>query len=308
MSKTMPVSNSSIQTFKECRRRWWLGYYRGLRPRTQDFTGPLALGSRVHAALETHHRDGVPLLAEWDRLCEEDRLKMASALRSTDELDSEAELGRIMLEGYLQWSAETGLDSDLELISAEEVLTFPLFDGRVELRGKLDQRVLRRSDGTRFIRDWKTTAGFADVSRLAHINEQFKTYQLLEMLKEGGTNTVAGSLIVMLRKVKRTAAARPPFYEQLEVRHNIFTIRNYWDRLHGVISDMLAVRDALAAGADPNVVAYPRPSRECTWKCPFFAVCPLFDDGSAAEQAVETLYTTGDPFDYYPTNDDSTTT
>jgi hypothetical protein len=61
MSNVIRLSNSEIQTFKDCRRRWWLTYYRSLKPRNQDFTGALALGSRIHAALDDHYAKGVPL-------------------------------------------------------------------------------------------------------------------------------------------------------------------------------------------------------------------------------------------------------
>jgi hypothetical protein len=62
---------------------------------------------------------------------------------------------------------------------------------------------------------------------------------------------------------------------------------------------MMSVRKALDEGQDHHYVAYPRPSRDCKWKCNFFAVCPLFDDGSAAEHAITELYTVGDAYSYY---------
>jgi hypothetical protein len=62
---------------------------------------------------------------------------------------------------------------------------------------------------------------------------------------------------------------------------------------------MLNVRDALDKGADHQEVAYPRPSRDCKWKCQFFSVCPLVDDGSAAEAAIEDSFAVGNPYDYY---------
>lgn len=295
----LQISNSEIQTFKQCRRKWWLSYYRKLRPMGRDYTGPLALGSRVHAALETYYRDGVPLLTAWNDLCETDRLKMAAEMRDMRDLDSEAELGRIMLEGYLAWVAEEGIDSEYEFTSAEEILRAPLLDGQVELQGKIDQRVWRKRDGARFIRDFKTAANFADMSRTAHMNEQFMTYHLLEMLKSGEDKRVAGTIVTLIKKVKRSASAHPPFYDQLEIRHNIFTLRNFWSRLHGVLTDMLNVKRALDSGVDHRIVAYPKPSRDCTWMCPHYAICPLFDDGSAVEAAIEMHYETVDPYDYY---------
>jgi hypothetical protein len=63
--------------------------------------------------------------------------------------------------------------------------------------------------------------------------------------------------------------------------------------------DMLNVRQALDDGGSHQFVAYPRPSRDCKWKCQFFTICPMFDDGSAAEQAISEAYVVADPYGYY---------
>jgi PD-(D/E)XK nuclease superfamily len=293
------ISNSEIQTFKECRRKWWLAYYRRLKQVEYDLTGPLAFGSRFHDALDKHYSTGEQLLDVWETLVLEDITKQIALGRDTVELEHEAELGRIMLEGYLQWNEDDGIDADLEIVSTEQRLITPLMGGRVELMAKLDMRVKRMSDGVRLFRDWKTAASFSDFIRTGHMNEQMLTYMLIEGTQVDEDQRCEGGLFTLFKKVKRTAAAKPPFYQQIEVRHNQFTLRSFWSRLHGVLADMLAVRDALDNGGDPSFVAYPTPSRNCSWKCQFFAVCPLFDDGSAVEAAVGTLFTVGDPYDYY---------
>jgi hypothetical protein len=294
------ISNSEIQTFKDCRRKWWLNYYRRLQPQTQNFTGALALGSRVHSALDMYYSTGTPLLESYSYFVQEDKKALIESYRDTVELDTEAELGRIMLEGYLQWVDENGIDADLEMISTEEIISMPMFDGRVELQGKLDMRVRRKADGVRMFRDFKTVGGsFTEFAALAHMNEQILTYMLLEAAQNKEGERSEGGIFTLLKKVKRTANAKPPFYEQMEVRHNTFALRAFWNRIHGTVSDMLAVRDALDEGQDHHFVAYPRPSRDCKWKCQFFAVCPLFDDGSAAEHAITELYSQGDPYKYY---------
>lgn len=294
------ISNSEIATFKDCRRKWWLSYYRGLKRREQRFSGPLALGSRVHKALELYYNDpSRSLLTYWSILVDGDRMLLEAEFRDTTDFDNEAELGRIMLEGYMQWNEDEGIDADLEIVSNEERLHTSMLDGRVELMAKIDQRVRRKMDGVRLFRDWKTTANFSDLTKTAQLNEQFLTYQVIEATQKDEKERCEGALVTMLKKVKRTASARPPFYDQIEVRHNVFALRNFWARLHGELRDMVAVRDALDSGVDHQVVAYPRPSRDCSWKCDFAAVCPMFDDGSAAEAAVEMAYEVGEPYDYY---------
>jgi RecB family exonuclease len=294
------ISNSEIQTFKDCRRKWWLNYYRRLQPQVQNMTGALALGSRIHGALDMYYSQNIPLLEAHASLVEKDRETLRETFRDTMDLDTEAELGRIMLEGYLEWVDENGIDAELEMISTEEIISMPMFDGKVELQGKLDMRVRRKADGVRMFRDFKTVGGsFAEFGSMAHMNEQILTYMVLEAAQNKEGERCEGGIFTMLKKVKRTANAKPPFYDQIEVRHNQFALRAFWNRIHGTVGDMLKVRSDLDNGADHHYVAYPRPSRDCKWKCQFFAICPLFDDGSAAEHAISELYAVDDPYAYY---------
>jgi RecB family exonuclease len=301
-TEPIKVSNSEIQTFKDCRRRWWLTYYRRLKPKMKDYTGALALGSRIHEALDRHYSTGIDLLDAHAELIKEDIKKMTDANRDTSNLETEAELGRVMLEGYLEWVELEGIDAELEMISTEEILERPMMDGKVILQGKIDMRVRRKIDGARMIRDFKTVGGsFADFGAMAHMNEQVKTYMLLDEAQEqdeDGART-DGAIFTMLRKVKRGAYAKPPFYDQIEVRHNRFTLRAFLEQLEGTFEDMLRVRDALDAGGSHYKNAYPTPTKDCKWKCQFFAICPLFDDGSAAEAALSDSFESADPYGYY---------
>jgi len=304
MTEPIRISNSEIQTFKDCRRKWWLSYYRRLQPKMQQMTGALALGSRIHQALDDYYSKGIPLLEAHSLLVEADRKTLQDSFRDTYDLDSEAELGRIMLEGYLQWVEENGIDSELEMISTEEIISMPMLEGRVELQGKIDMRVKRKADGVRMFRDFKTVGGsFTDFGAMAHMNEQILTYMMLETAQNKDGERSEGGIFTMLKKVKRSANARPPFYDQIEVRHNVFALRSFWQRINGVLSDLMGTRDQLDKGADHRFVAYPRPSRDCKWKCQFFTVCPLLDDGSAAEQAISEMFDVGDPYGYYGTEE-----
>jgi hypothetical protein len=300
-TEPIKISNSEIQTFKDCRRRWWLTYYRRLKPKMKDYTGALALGSRIHEALDRHYSTGIDLLDAHAELIKEDIKKMTDANRDTSNLETEAELGRVMLEGYLEWVELEGIDAELEMISTEEILERPMMDGKVVLQGKIDMRVRRKIDGARMIRDFKTVGGsFADFGAMAHMNEQVKTYMILDEAQEQDEDSrTDGAIFTMLRKVKRGAYAKPPFYDQIEVRHNRFTLRAFLEQLEGTFEDMLRVRDALDAGGSHYKNAYPTPTKDCKWKCQFFAICPLFDDGSAAEAALSDSFESADPYGYY---------
>ena len=38
---------------------------------------------------------------------------------------------------------------------------------------------------------------------------------------------------------------------------------------------------------------------DCEWSCDFVKICPLFDDGSRVEDAIQDMYTERDPLSYY---------
>jgi len=296
------ISNSEIQTFKDCRRRWWFTYYRRLKPKMQNFTGALALGSRIHEALDRYYSSGMErdLLEIHAELVKEDMDKLNKEYRDTTELETEGELGRVMLEGYLEWIELEGIDAELEMISTEEIIERPMLDNRVILQGKIDMRVRRKIDNVRMFRDFKTVGGsFADFGSTAHMNEQVLTYMVLEEAQNQGSERSEGGIFTMLRKVKRGAYAKPPFYDQIEVRHNKFALRSFYQRLEGTLEDMMRVRDGLDEGVSHLKLAYPKPSRDCKWKCQFFAICPLIDDGSAAEAAISDAFESADPYGYY---------
>jgi hypothetical protein len=268
----------------------------------QNFTGALALGSRIHEALDRYYSSGMErdLLEIHAELVKEDMDKLNKEYRDTTELETEGELGRVMLEGYLEWIELEGIDAELEMISTEEIIERPMLDNRVILQGKIDMRVRRKIDNVRMFRDFKTVGGsFADFGSTAHMNEQVLTYMVLEEAQNQGSERSEGGIFTMLRKVKRGAYAKPPFYDQIEVRHNKFALRSFYQRLEGTLEDMMRVRDGLDEGVSHLKLAYPKPSRDCKWKCQFFAICPLIDDGSAAEAAISDAFESADPYGYY---------
>ena len=279
-----------------------------LRPKKRELVGALPLGSRVHKALERHYREGEDLLVVHQELLEADRAEMIMEGSDTSKLDSEAELGRLMLEGYLDWVAEEGIDSDLEVIGIEEVLKydFPLSRGAITLIGKIDQRVVRKFSGTRAVLDFKTAANFDSFNKTGHMSPQLKTYMLLDKLtaqEAGDERRIDGGIFRLLRKVKRGPRANPPFYQDMFISHNDFTLRSFWAQLAGVLQEVYDAKSALESGADPMTIAHPNPTRDCTWICPFFTICPMFDDGSNVASAIDDNFEEVDPYDYYADKD-----
>jgi len=131
------------------------------------------------------------------------------------------------------------------------------------------------------------------------MNEQMLHYHLLELLNGGEDERSDGALYNMLRKVKRTARANPPFYERVEVRHNPHELESFMKRISGEIMDMLVAEARLNDGGDPLTIVYPTINDSCSWSCDFYPICPMVDDGSRLEDAIANLYTVGEPLAYY---------
>jgi transcriptional regulator with XRE-family HTH domain len=306
------ISNSEIQTFKRCKRKWWLAYYRELRLKQPEATGPRQLGTRLHLALSAYysmeHTDPKEVLEStitYDRkiILEGTDLDLATTL--LDDLDKEADLARAMLEGYLEWVTESGADEGLEITGNEEVVEIPLYEG-VVLVGKMDLRIRRTVDNARLFMDHKTVANLTSPVKTLHLDEQMLMYHLLEYLAylldgvdPNAVEYTDGGLYNMIRKVKRTVKANPPFFARVEVRHNKNELQSFYIRVITECQEIMRLRGLLEAGEDPRGVAYPTPTGNCSWDCDFIAVCPMFDDGSASEEMLASVYEPHDPHDHY---------
>lgn len=309
----LTISNSEIQTFKMCRRKWYLVYYRelGLRRSDSEFVGARSLGSRIHLTLDAMYSGDINPIEFLNSLYEEDVALLIAYGRADEvnDLRKEQDLARAMIEGFLMWREEEAIDEGMKLVGAEQVLTVPSGIGNVSLRGKLDQRWYRERDGARIFRDWKTVPELSTPAKLLPLDEQMKFYHLLEFLdsldQTGGepqwrTDT---HMYTMLRKVKRTAMAKPPFYGQIENGHNMTELRSMWKRVHRIIEEIIEARLAFAQQGDHQYVTPPTPGRHCTWACDFYPVCSMMDDGSNWEGLLAEYYTHVDPHQRYAAQD-----
>ena len=131
-------------------------------------------------------------------------------------------------------------------------------------------------------------------------DEQMLWYDIIERINAVplGERT-DGALFNMIRRVKRTKTAKPPFFQRIEIRHNTYEIQSFYHRLWGTIDTMLQVERALDNGESHFIRAYPTPAADCHWSCDHYLTCPLFDDGSRVEAMIERYYIIGDPLAYY---------
>jgi RecB family exonuclease len=294
------VSPSELAKFQRCRRQWALTYFfRWAVDSTRSSpVGAALLGTRIHAAMEAHYGydiDPLQALAVVYDNARESRPEYAA------ELTAEQGYATIMVDGYQHWAAENGLDEEHEVVSTEQELETAvlLTSGEMAIvTGKLDQIVRRRLDGALLLRDWKTvgTLGKAD---LIVLDPQMRIYSALLAVSSGDLRT-DGALYTMMLRSKHTARAKGPFYEQIHINYNDDEQRNMMTRVTGVLDDMDRVTRQLKAGVDHRLVAYPNPIPDrCAWDCPFVQVCPLYDDGSRVDAAMEDNYLKdADPYAY----------
>lgn len=310
-------SNSEFQDWIDCRRRWYLTYYlqRGVKRINEPITGALAIGTRVHVALERWYQHGEdPLdVLDWlygktvhDLLVRERTSGLFDpALRK--KVQSERELMHAMVEGYVAWVGETGADEGLRFAGAEVTVEVASGVPGVNIRGRLDKRVYREEDGARLFEDFKTSGDMTNGPRKLAIDEQMKFYMLLERLHALATKgaepsePTIGGLYTMIKKVKRTVRAQPPYYQRVEVHHNSRALESMHVRTIRRIHEILETRRELDAGGDHRYWVYPRPTDDCRWKCPFFLLCPMMDDSSEQtwREMLDNEFVHRDPYERY---------
>lgn len=291
------VTNSEMETYKECKRRWWLSYVRRLKHRTDPDSGQAArVGTIYHSVMEEYYHSDLSTEARARALALADPPITATA----DDL-KEYSLARTMAEGYFDWLDETGADADLEFESVEDRLTTASPVQGVELLGKADLLATRTRSGERMVVDHKTTSSFARSLSDIHLLRQPKLYSLMRRILLPDS-PLHGVLWNMARSVKRGPRSNPPFYMRYELAMTDMELRRYWRELEAVIIDMMRDEARLAEvnPIDRSVVAYPTPSKDCSWKCPFYVVCGYFDDPKFdVESIIDSSYEVYDPLERY---------
>jgi hypothetical protein len=311
---SLKISNSELQTYKRCKRKWYLEYYRELAPIAERQSGPRPIGTRVHFWLASYYDAlmvGTPETDAFSMALEGHDAEVADAALlyplEAEAITKDGDLSHIMLEGYFEFITETGADEDLTVIQNEqEVSTILDVKGTpVTIIGKLDQRLRRKSDGADMFLDHKTVQEFTSPTKTLHLDEQVRHYNWL--LQQTSDLRVDGAIYNMLRKVKRTERAQPPFYSRFEVRFSQQEMDMFHYRLLGELREIIRTRQELdAARGQPHeaitaqVVAYPTPTKSCSYDCDFFALCPFMDrPQDAPEQIIEMSYTHKDPYKRY---------
>lgn len=306
------ASFSDLGVFSQCRRRWWLQTYRKLRRLDEPPVGPLPFGSRVHSALEAYYDGTVDSPADaWSQLmAHEFAVADANGNPFTEALDKESKLGHRMLEGYMEWLEAEGEDAYWEVVEVEKQLHHWLelpvdIDGiehvvSVLMRGKLDRKKRRITDGAVYVDDFKTMQNFGEPALLSlEKSPQGPMYLMLEEAQAPQEQWSAGVVYTLLRKVLRGPTSKPPFFKRLTIDISPAMKEAYRVRLHGAVETLASARVRLDRGQDPHRVAFFQPGWQCA-TCPFKLPCDLMQTTPlGAEAMLADLYTEGDPWARY---------
>jgi hypothetical protein len=258
-----------------------LTYYLSLTKRERDVRFPLEVGNLVHGAFEVFYKNGgihgegshelahqflVDKRAEDLAECiGEHHATIEKAHRTAD----------ACLNSYVHWVDESGIDLNLEIIGSEDKIVIPGPIEGTELNGRIDLLARDTRTGDIVVIDLKLVSSIQDKIRMLHLDTQSKTYALLAREKYGKPVRVS---FRMVKINQRTAKTKGDQEVEYTIQLNEKQLDVYQQQLGGIMSDVRSVSVRLSNGEHHQSVAYPSPSDTCSWKCNFFAVCPMLDD------------------------------
>lgn len=276
---------------KRCARKTKWNYRDGLVKKVNTEATKADLGTLVHTALQHYYESGTNPVATVE--AKELQLSIENPAEALLQKDNYT-LGKIMLRGYIEWLAETGADAGLTVTGVERELVVPFGEVQgvqVFLTGKFDLEVVDGL-GRPLLFDHKTVAAIA-TDPMELMDEQRLTYSVLRRMDDGVV--YQGAIHNQLRRVKRTATAKPPFYARTPITFNDTQLRNHYRHMQstvdGIVSAALAYEQSPDQDTDEHLLYPPNPTRDCKWDCRFRDICVLRDDGSDWEWVRDNWYT-----------------
>lgn len=288
------VTYSDIRTYLRCRRSWYWSYVRDVRPPELEY-GPLALGSRVHKALEMRYSLGEDPLAVHQELADE-ALRGLTEREAPDwefeRLYEDIIVGRNSLSAFVEWLHSSGEDDNLDVEDVECTIEAELTPG-IFLRSKLDVLYRDVSTGFLWINDWKTDGGGPWTTKeTLERSWQHTVYQIALGLSRPD-EVVGGAMYTTLRKAKNPAKVRGPMVERWKVPSSRKSRPAKLAALQAITTDMRALYQEMIESGSVHPLGYPTPDTDCKW-CEYRHACALVDeDEGAANSYIEATYVVG---------------
>jgi hypothetical protein len=294
------ITHSDLKNFLDCRRKWYFDYVLDYRS-PEKKTGPLALGTRVHAALEAYYSgetsDPVAWIEEASRNALSDLEADSDAMPwDISTMYEDIIIGRNCLTLYMEWLEDTDADALYKTVTVEEKVEVPILDGRAILRGKVDHLKEDVTSGIYCAEDFKTTADWR-----GGLREQLeRSYQhwcyLIAMQHNYPERIVDCAQYTVIHKYKKVPAnpSNPPVqrFTVPATRRNLVAKTAQIER---IALEMINLRDK----TDPAVF-YPSPGQQCAW-CDYKQPCEISDESPEAALALLSRgrYVQGTRYDRY---------
>lgn len=303
LDSTTPViiTHSDIQNYLSCRRRWYYDYVLDYRP-PEKLTGHLALGTRVHAALEAYYKGDTDDPVAWIDQKGRDDLKALDYNSDAkpwdyDQMYKDMVVGRNCVTAYMDWLKDTNADSNYRVISVEEHVEVPILEGRAILRGKVDLLKEDVTNGLLCTDDFKTFARDDNLRDRLERSYQHWCY-LIGMQYNYPDRIVECSQYTMIKKVNRlpsTRSDKDPLVRRFTVPATRRSLAAKTAQIERIASEMIHLR-----GQDDPAVFYPEPGEQCKW-CSYRSPCDLADESVEASIALLSSgkYVQGRRYDRY---------
>lgn len=174
---TVNFNQSRIKTFNRCPKQYDYKYNQHLEPKKK--IRPLYLGSWVHAALETHYRDGdwkighEEYVKDWNKLFEEERLALRTRGKTVG--PPLPELVQRIMRSYTWYYRDDGFKPYM----VEQILEVPtplvLNGKRFVFKGRLDL-VMQDEEGLLWLWDHKTASSIPPPTSFHAMDPQLMLY------------------------------------------------------------------------------------------------------------------------------------
>jgi CRISPR/Cas system-associated exonuclease Cas4 (RecB family) len=260
------VSYSQLQTWRRCKRRWYLGYVARLTKNTP--TNALWLGVGVHEALDRYYasnpRDTAVLkeaFEEW-AFAQKDEVEkqikgLAEEAQIKLDLQKNYELGLDILDNYAAFAPS---NDAFDVIATEDMFEVPIgaeikmYDADNGTLGTVPIYYRGRIDG---------------IVRLHSDNRLY----LLEQ--------IAGVYYHILRKQKDGPRVKTPLVYRLTVERSRASIRDWPEQVRMMVKDMELVAE--------NGLYYHTPADDCNF-CDFFTICSMIQDEADPQDYIDMYF------------------
>jgi len=288
----LPIFSTSEEVaYKTCKLAHHFQYVLGYGPKVTN--RKLSVGIQVHAGLEAHYK-GESILAaltdhEQKRWAEIMSVGEPSPETRADFVKDSA-LSLAMVEGYIDWVEESGIDDGYETVEVEGHHYVEVPGAPCVLPVKIDL-LQKDSAGRLRVVDFKTAASFSTDTTKFQLAEQNGNYQLGVFAVYGKRPT--GMAYRELRKIVPSARSKPPYFREVRIR---LTAEEMRYRAQEYVETALDRFDPDRAAPVAN------PSACCgSWKNDWQAPCLKVHLGLTPEEALEAspAYQPAEPYARY---------